>query len=69
MIGTAVMATRGVLPGFFTELALKSDVKLRLPLAPAEGLCLLNAGFGKSPHGEVRWEGGLCVCICGTVYV
>jgi tRNA U38,U39,U40 pseudouridine synthase TruA len=53
MIGTAVMAVRGVLPGFTTELALSSDIKLRMPLAPAEGLCLLNAGFGRNPHGEV----------------
>mmetsp|Transcript_20481 Transcript_20481/g.19807 ORF Transcript_20481/g.19807 Transcript_20481/m.19807 type:complete len:633 (-) Transcript_20481:154-2052(-) len=52
MIGAAVLVSRGVLPESALELALTGPYFINFPLAPAEGLILVNAGFERNSNGQ-----------------
>jgi len=52
MMGAAVLVGRGLLPMHAVDLALLAPLRLQLPLAPAEGLVLLNAGFARNANGQ-----------------
>lgn len=52
MVGAAVLVARGLLPPWAVDLALLAPLRLQLPLAPAEGLVLLNAGFARNANGQ-----------------
>jgi tRNA U38,U39,U40 pseudouridine synthase TruA len=53
MVGAAVAVARGALPRLALELAMESEVRVRFPLAPAEGLVLVGAGFDPNTNNEV----------------
>ena len=46
MMGAAVMCARGMVPGNIIEAALTLPYRLRMPLMPAQGLYLQDAGLG-----------------------
>jgi hypothetical protein len=52
MIGAAVLVSRGILPESALELSLLAPYFINFPLAPAEGLILVNAGFERNVNGE-----------------
>jgi len=52
MMGTAILATRGVLPSEVIDKALLAPIFIPFPMAPAEGLILLTAGFGRNSNRE-----------------
>ena len=52
-MGTAILTVRGTLPPTTIELALKAPIHLPLPMAPPEGLVLVNAGFGLNSNDQV----------------
>lgn len=54
MVAAAVLVTRGILPDTAMDMALLSPYFINLPLAPAEGLILVNAGFERNSNGQVR---------------
>jgi tRNA U38,U39,U40 pseudouridine synthase TruA len=53
MIGAAVLIARGTLPEISQKVALVSPYFIQFPMAPAEGLILLDAGFGLNTNGKV----------------
>jgi tRNA U38,U39,U40 pseudouridine synthase TruA len=57
MIGAAVLVGRGILPLEAVDVALTVPVRVQLPLAPAQGLVLVHAGFGRNSNGQVQLEG------------
>lgn len=52
MVGAAVLVSRGILPESALELSLLAPYFFNFPLAPAEGLILVNAGFERNVNGE-----------------
>ena len=54
MVAAAVLSTRGILPEMAMDMMLISPYFINLPLAPAEGLILVNAGFERNSNGQVR---------------
>jgi tRNA U38,U39,U40 pseudouridine synthase TruA len=53
IVGAALMVAKGMLPIEIIELALKAELYIPLPVAPAEGLLLVNAGFGYNANDQV----------------
>eukprot|EP01041_Mallomonas_annulata_P004828 gene4828-9627_t len=53
IVGAAIMVAKGVLPENTIELAMKAQLYVPLPVAPAEGLVLVNAGFGCNPNNQM----------------
>jgi tRNA U38,U39,U40 pseudouridine synthase TruA len=53
MVGAALLVVHGKIPLNAIDLALFAPVYLNFPMAPAEGLVLENAGFGRNPNGQV----------------
>jgi hypothetical protein len=56
MIGAAVQIVRGVFPEWFVDMALNNPIRLKIPMVPAEGLCLLHNGFAKFSNGSVIYQ-------------
>lgn len=52
MIGSAVLATRGTMPECSIDYSLLSDNQVLFPLAPAQGLILMNAGFAYNSNKQ-----------------
>lgn len=50
MVGTAIAAVRGVVPKTTIDTALVVPYHIPLPMAPAEGLLLTDAGFASGPN-------------------
>lgn len=48
------MVHRGILPSYFLQMAFAAPVHFPLPLAPAEGLVLVSAGFHRSARNHDR---------------
>ena len=60
MIAAAALTSRKVLPETAMDMALLSPYFINLPLAPAEGLIVVNSGFERNGNGQVRmlvWGG------------
>jgi hypothetical protein len=54
MIAAAALTSRKVLPQAGMDMALLSPYFINLPLAPAEGLIVVNSGFERNGNGQVR---------------
>jgi tRNA U38,U39,U40 pseudouridine synthase TruA len=54
MIGASLLIARGILPETAMDMALLSPYFINFPLAPAEGLIVVNAGFERNSNGQVR---------------
>ena len=52
MIGAAIAIVRGTMPSKVLDFALTVPVHVDLPMAPAEGLGLVDAGFGSNCNGK-----------------
>ena len=52
MVACAVLVARDILPEDALDMALLSPHFINLPLAPAEGLVLINAGFDRNSNGH-----------------
>ena len=52
MIGAAVAIVRGTMPASVLDFALTVPIHVEFPMAPAEGLVLLDAGFGSNCNGK-----------------
>lgn len=52
MISAAVLAARGVIPYLAIDLAFLVPYHVNFPLAPAEGLILVDAGFSRNANGK-----------------
>ena len=52
MIGCAVLVARDIFPVSALDMALLSPHFINLPLAPAQGLVLINAGFDRNSNGQ-----------------
>lgn len=48
MIGAAILETRQVVPNYSIDLALQAPMEIIFPLAPAEGLLLVDVGIGRT---------------------
>ena len=53
MIAASALIARGTLPEIAMEMALVAPFFINLPLAPAEGLIVVNAGFERNSNGKV----------------
>ena len=53
MVSAAILSARGDVPDFMLDLSLLSQLQFTFPLAPAEGLFLVNAGLGPTCNGQV----------------
>jgi hypothetical protein len=51
MISAAVLATRGVIPYSAVDFSLLAPYHVNFPLAPAQGLILVDAGFSRNANG------------------
>ena len=51
MIGCAILITRGIMPLMALDFALQVPKHVLFPMAPAEGLVLVNAGFNRNCNG------------------
>ncbi len=51
MLGCAILITRGVMPPMTLDFALQVPKHVLFPMAPAEGLVLVNAGFNRNCNG------------------
>jgi tRNA pseudouridine(38-40) synthase len=52
LVGCAVLIARGILPDYVLTIALLAPTYIHLPLAPSEGLVLMNAGFNRNSNGK-----------------
>ena len=52
MISCAVLVARDIFPVSALDMALLSPYFINLPLAPAQGLVLINAGFDRNSNGQ-----------------
>jgi hypothetical protein len=52
MVASAILVARGVIPLHTIDMALLSPHFINLPMAPAQGLCLVNAGFSKNSNKQ-----------------
>jgi tRNA pseudouridine(38-40) synthase len=52
IVGTAVLVARGQLPELIVDLALGIPLQFNLPMAPAEGLVLVDAGFDRNGNRQ-----------------
>ena len=52
MIASAVLQVRGVVPQHTLDVALQIPLHVNFPLAPAEGLALVDAGFSRNANGK-----------------
>lgn len=53
MISAATLIARGTLPEVALEMALVGPFFINLPLAPAEGLIVVNSGYERNSNGQV----------------
>ena len=51
MMGCAILITRGVMPSMALDFALQVPKHILFPMAPPEGLVLVNAGFNRNCNG------------------
>ena len=51
MIGSAILVARGILPKMAIDLAFLAPHHINFPMAPAEGLVLVNSGFARNANG------------------
>ena len=51
MIGSAILVARGLLPKMTIDLAFLAPHHINFPMAPAEGLVLVNSGFARNANG------------------
>lgn len=52
MMGCAMLIARGTMPAMTLQLALTAPYHVLFPMAPAEGLVLVNAGFNRNCNGQ-----------------
>ena len=69
MIGAAVLITRDIIPESALDLALLSPYFINLPMAPAEGLILVNAGFERNSNGQVNMKKYKMIDCSISVYI
>lgn len=78
MVAAAALISRKVLPEMAMDMALVSPFFINLPLAPAEGLIVVDSGFERNGNGQVRscgtgdiealndnWDGVACYSCAG----
>lgn len=52
MMSAAILVQRGVLPEVALDVALQTPFQILFPKAPAEGLVLVDSGFGRNSNGQ-----------------
>ena len=58
MIAAAALSARGIVPEMMIDLALLGPYFINMPLAPAEGLIVVNSGYAGNSNGQV------CTVLC-----
>lgn len=53
MIAAAALSARGIVPEMMIDLALLGPYFINMPLAPAEGLIVVNSGYEGNSNGQV----------------
>jgi hypothetical protein len=56
MIAAAALSAREIVPDMMIDLALIGPHFINLPLAPAEGLIVVNSGYEGNSNGQVCKE-------------
>ena len=56
MIAAAALSARGIAPEMMIDLAILGPYFINMPLAPAEGLIVVNSGYEGNSNGQVNMQ-------------